>query len=297
MLRVGVVCFLASYLLAFGVELTRLWRPTALGRIAALGVAAAGFLAQTLYLIVRSSQTNLPPLLSSMHDWLLVLAWLVVLVYLFVAITERELAIGFVMWPLTIGLIVAANFVSREAGPAASVHRNWAMLHVALLVFGIAGVALGFVASLLFLWQHWRLKHGHAAHRGLALPSLERLERCNRWAVLGSVPLLTFGMIIGIGLTVFRRHDADPALIWADPLVVVSGVCWLVMLVVFAGLLTWQRTPGRQMAWLTVWSGGFLLFTTVGSQVLAKTTQLSSIHGPARPAAPATDAPPPEAPR
>jgi ABC-type uncharacterized transport system permease subunit len=277
--RISIVCFLASYVLALGAELTRLRGRLVWGRIATLGISTAGFLAHTLYLLNRAQQTHLPPLLSSLRDWLLVLAWLVVLIYLFVTLLDRDLAVGFVAWPVTVGLIVASNFV--PAGAVASVHRSWAMLHVSLLVLGIAGVVLGFIVSLIYLWQHRRMKHGHPGHGALTLPSLERLARWNRWSLLLSVPLLTFGMIIGIGLTVARRQLAAEEVTWLDPLVLVSGVGWLLMAAVFVWLLSHQRTPGRQVAWLTAWACGFLLFTTLGSQILVRVTRLPSLHGAA----------------
>jgi ABC-type uncharacterized transport system permease subunit len=293
--RVSIVCFLASYLLAAAGELTRLRGRVAWGRVATLGIAAAGFFAHTYYLLNRSRQTTLPPLLSSLHDWLLVLAWLLVLIYLFLTLLDRDLAIGFVAWPVTLALIIAANFVPVGSGAMTAVHHNWIMLHVSLLVFGIAGVAVGFIVSLLYLWQHRRMKHRQVGHSGLTLPSLERLERWNRWSLLVSVPLLTFGMAIGIGLTVARQTAGERGL-WLDPLVLVSGVCWLLMAGLLAWMLSHRRTPGRQVAWLTAWSCGFLLFTTVGSQMLVQATRLPRVHGAperlATPAAPgSTEAP------
>jgi ABC-type uncharacterized transport system permease subunit len=289
MLRVSVVCFLASYGLAFALELTRLLGRSLAGRWLSLGLTAAGLVAQTLFLLLRVQQTNLPPLLSSMQDWLLVLAWLMVLVHLFVSLIDRELATGFVIWPLVLGLIVASQFVSDSAGTAATAHRNWTMLHVALLIFGIAGVATGFVVSLLYLWQHRRLKHPNSGWRGLSLPSLERLARLNRWALLVSVPLLTFGMLIGVGLTLSRQPELNVDSAWTDPVVIVSGVCWLLMTGVFVWVLSGQRPQGRQVAWLTLWSCGFLLLTTVGAQVLAESIQLPAVHGTRTPVAPPLD--------
>jgi ABC-type uncharacterized transport system permease subunit len=297
--RISVVCFLASYLLALAGELTRLRGWWSRGRLPTMAIATAGFFAHTVYLWNRAQQTHLPPLLSSLRDWLLVLAWLVVLVYLFLTLLDRELAIGFLAWPVTVALIIASNFVPSSGGTMAVAHRNWTMLHVSLLIFGIAAVVLGFVVSLMYLWQHRRLKHHQAAHSGLALPSLERLARWNRWLLLASVPLLTFGMVIGIGLTIVRQALTTDHWSWLDPLVVVSGVGWLLMTAIFIWLLARKRTPGRQIAWLTVWAGGFLLLTTVGSQLLVNWTRWPSVHGapfpssPAEPPAPAaTPAPP-----
>lgn len=296
--RISIICFLASYVLALAGELTRLRGWFLSSRLATLAITMAGLFAHTVYLWNRAQQTNLPPLLSSLHDWMLVLAWLVVLVYLFVTLLDRELAIGFLAWPVTVGLIIAAYLMPSTGGDMAVAHRNWAMLHVSLLIFGIAGVVLGFVVSLMYLWQHHRMKHHQAVHSGLALPSLERLARWNRWLLLASVPLLTFGMVIGIGLTIVRQSQATERVSWLDPLVVVSGVCWLIMSALFVWLLAKKRPPGRQIAWLTAWACGFMLLTTVGSQWLVRVTHWPGVHGtsgrlrPAEPHAPHTASPP-----
>lgn len=278
MLRVSVFCFLASYLLAFGLEWTRFVARGSLGRLLALGSGFAGFIAQTWYLLLRSQQTSLPPLLSSMQDWLLVLAWLMVLVHLFISVVDRDLASGFIVWPLTILLIIASQFSSSAVGIGVSVHHSWTMLHVSLLVFGIAGVLLGFVVSLLYLWQHRRLKQRLRSLSGLGLPSLEMLSRLNRWALLVAVPLLTFGMITGIGLTL-AKTGSDAADVWKDPIVLVSGFCWILMSALFCWVLVGRRPPGRQMAWMTAWACGFLLLTTVGAQILVESLSSTVVHG------------------
>ena len=278
--NVGVMCFLASYGLALAAECSRLaWR-NRVSHWVMLGLTAAGLVAHTLYLVLRAQQTQLPPLLSSTHDWLLVLAWLAVLVYLFVALLDRELATGLIVLPLVVALVVSSLFVTRSSEGLLSVHRSWTMLHVSLLVFGIGGVLLGLVSGLLYLWQHARLKNRQSVQPGLTLPSLERLERFNRLAVLVSLPLLTFGMVSGAGLIVMSSaQEALAARIVRDPLVIGSGVCWLLMTGVFVWLLSHRATPGRQVARLTVWSCGFLLLTMVGTQVLTRVTKGASLHG------------------
>jgi len=76
MVNITVFCFLASYLVASVLEVIRLRGKSVINLWMMKGFAAAGLVAHTWYLINRAQQTNLPPLLSSTHDWLLVLAWL-----------------------------------------------------------------------------------------------------------------------------------------------------------------------------------------------------------------------------
>ena len=275
--NVNLTCFLMSYLVAFGLDIARLRSKLAWSRWVALLFGGAGLLAQTLYLLLRSSQTQQPPLLSSAHDWLLVLAWLAVLTHLFVSLLDATIASGLIVWPIVLLLVGASHFVTSSPSHVLDFHRGWKMLHAAMLVLGSAAILLGLVLSLLYLWQHRRLKDRQMRNSGLTLPSLERLERFNRWSILVSVPLLTFGVATGVLLSFLGKHDAAPT--WTDPVVLGGSVMWLLMCGLFAWLLTGQRTPGRQVAWLTAWSCGFLLFMMVGLQVLTEVTRMPSLHG------------------
>lgn len=122
MLNVSVMCFFASYLLALAFEVVRFYRRSTLVEVLHLAMTAAGLVAQTLYLGLRSRQTHLPPLLSSFSDWLLVLAWLVVLLYLIFVLSDRTFRAGILVLPLVMALIVAA-----WVGGAPQVHarRRW----------------------------------------------------------------------------------------------------------------------------------------------------------------------------
>ena len=65
MANVSVFCFLASYAIAFSLELTRLLRRSSISRIVMLLFAVAGFVAHTLFLWDTGQEKDLPPLLGS----------------------------------------------------------------------------------------------------------------------------------------------------------------------------------------------------------------------------------------
>lgn len=276
-MKTTVLCFLASYGLAFGCEVCQLkWRH-GLWRIIAVLLAVSGFVAHTFYLLHRSSQSVLPPLLSSAHDWLLVVAWLAVLVYLFVSMAEGELATGLVMWPVVLILVGASQYVTDSPGPQMDYMRNWIMLHASLLGLGTTFVLLGFVLSLLYLWQHRRLKQRHMHGDGLKLPNLELIERLNRWCILIAVPLQTLGIISGFGISIFSK-GGNVRMTWTDPVVIGGAVTCLLMGVLFIRLLIKKRPPGRQVALQTAWACGFLLVTLIGLQMLTAAVGMRSIH-------------------
>jgi ABC-type uncharacterized transport system permease subunit len=273
--RVSVVCFLASYLVAFVLEWTRLLRSSSLRRIAVLVFAAAGFIAHTGYLLYRSRAAELPPLLSSGYDWILVLAWTTVLVYLFITAFDRDLAVGLFLLPLVLLLIVSTYFVDDRPKVQMDPTWGWAMLHASFLVFGMVGIILGIVLSMMYLIQHRRLKHKHAVHEGLSMPSLERLARWNWWAIVVSVPLLMLGLLSGIGLAVVLQRGAVPLV--SDPMIIGNTLVWLLMVGFLVWLLKTPRSAGRQVAWLTIWACGFLLVTLISLQVLTT----GGVHGAA----------------
>lgn len=277
--RIGVSCFLATYAIVFGLEWLRLAGRSRINRALILVGGAVGLLAHTVYLFVRSSALQMPPLLSSSHDWLLVLAWLAVVSYLFLTALDRDLAIGVFLLPVVLILTSATYFVSDTTNRRLDSLYGWKMLHASLLVLGMLGVLVGFVLAMMYLVQQWRLKHHQLSPEGFGLPSLEKLARLNRWSVMVAVPLLTLGMGTGVGLGLYARASTE-SIPFNDPVIIGSSVAWLVMFLLFLWLMTTRRTTGRQVASLTLWAAGFLLFTLLGLQVLTgkKLFELKTWH-------------------
>lgn len=271
--KVSVFCFFASYVTATVFALLRLRGQSRLNHILTVAATTAGLMAHTMYLLVRSRDANLPPLMASSHDWLLVLAWVAVLIYLFLTLLDKELPLGAFVLPVVLVLVSAARFVSLDTNPRVSAEQlsqqathGWVMLHVSLLIFGIVGVIGGLILAMMYLIQHRRLKHKQTMQEGVALPSLARLARWNWWAVVVSVPTLTLGLAAGVLLGTIARREVAPVS-FSDPLVIGSGIGWLVMLGLFCWLVSTKRAAAKQVALLTVWACGFLLLTIVGLQV------------------------------
>ncbi|MFN9038077.1 MAG: hypothetical protein ACK5YO_17380, partial [Planctomyces sp.] len=189
--KVHIYCFLLSYLASLGFEVLLLLRkPVSVLRTLAIGFAAAGFLAHTSFLLTRSRVEDLPPLLTSQQDWLLVLAWLGGLLYLILVISHRQLAHGLFLLPAVLLLVTAALFASPQAaGTLREVTlRRWGMFHAASLVLGIGAVAGAALSGLMYVLHHQRLRNRSRFLMRLSLPSLENLAAWNRWMVLFSVP-------------------------------------------------------------------------------------------------------------
>src|SRR5258708_639228 len=177
MLNVTVVCFLASYLVAFGLELGRLVGRSRVSRLAMIGFGSAGFAAHTLYLYNRSQKVHLPPLLASAHDWVLVLAWVIVLFYLFFTLTQKDLAVGVFALPVVVLLVCSAYFLNHQPNTDFNTElarRHWGMLHASFLVFGMAAGAFGFLSGLMYLLPHRPLQTRQGEPGGLHMPGRRR---------------------------------------------------------------------------------------------------------------------------
>lgn len=272
--KVSVVCFLASYAVALALELTQFLRRSLVVRWATIGFTAAGLLAQTIYLVVRSRQHELPPLLGSKHDWLLVAAWLIVVLYLGIQLWNRNLSLGVFGLPLVLLLVVASRFVSTSPTPQVTRIYWWSMVHASFWAFGLLGVFLAVIVSLMYLVQHYRLKHKRAELPALHLLSLERLGRINWWLVIVSVPLLTLGMITGLWMIHLSRGSEHPVELLSLA-VAANGAVWAAMAGLFGWLLVAKHPTGRIVAWRTLLACALMLLTLLVMNLMSA----DRIHG------------------
>lgn len=271
---VSIICFLACYVIAFALECLRIQTASRVNWIIMLLFSAAGFVAHTAYLIVRSQQREIAPLLNSPHDWFLVLAWLCMLLYLYKTWSNKHLALGVFSYPPVLLMILAATFASDETNQLVDHDKlkYWGLLHASFLVIGILGVMLSFITSLMYLYQHSRLKHKRSLSKGLELPNLENLARMNRWAVILSVPMLSLGMATGIFLSIYAKSlDKQHLVQLSDPVIIGNGIVWLVMFGFFLRLLFQKGTSAKHVAWMTVWACGFMMLTLIGLQLIVGT--------------------------
>lgn len=260
--RITIFCFAASYAVALLVELIQLAGPRRVHRFVAAGFAAAGILAQTLYLTVQK------PTLGTRFGSLLFLAWILALFYLYGSIHHRKLAWGVFVLPLVLGLVVLAAAFAPMVGIDTSAvsdielnspdwERFWGLLHGSLLLLAAVGICVGFLASVMYLVQAHRLRVKTPPGQGLRLLSLERLEAMNRRAINGAFPLLTLGVLVG---AVLMWQTGDRLHGWLDPKVLGAIVLWFV----FALLLYLRygvHLQGRRLAVWTIIAFALLLLT------------------------------------
>jgi ABC-type uncharacterized transport system permease subunit len=276
--RLSVLCFAGTYALALGAELARFVVRAPVRWYLATGLTALACLVQTAYLANLAHKDPMAPVATAFGS-LMLLSWIVALIGLYLMLhSPRPVAVGMFVLPLVLGLVVGAGwFAPRQSdwlewgGTVAF----WGAVHGIFLLGGAVFTCVAFFAGLMYLAQMRRLKAKRPSRTGLALPSLEQSERINRGAVGVAFPLLTFGLLIGVILSLAARGEAPAHVIrWTDPKVISTLVMWLI----FAVLLHARFRPamrGRSMMMLTIVAFAFLVFAWVGVEAL----RLPTAHG------------------
>lgn len=267
---INVVCFTASYLVALGLEVTRLFFRLPVRLLIILGFMAAGFFAQTVFLWMRASQA-LPAgnPLSSWYDWYLVAAWILAAGYVGLLIWRPQTNVGVFVLPLVL-ILIGTGYAFRDVAPFPRDRAllMWGMAHGMMLLLGTVAVSIGFMAGVMYLVQSWRLKHHVRPQTGLKLPSLEWLQAANKQSLIFSSCFIALGLLAGIVLNAVRSREGAHSVPWNDSVVISSAVLLIWLLV--ATTFEWLYKPaqqGRKVAYLTVAS--FLFLSLVMTLLLA----------------------------
>lgn len=254
--RITVLCFAASYCLAFALEAWHLFRPRPILRVVSLGFGAAGLLAHTVYLAVQA-----PPL-GSPTGSLFFLAMILAVFYLYGAFHHHRIAWALFVLPVVLGLIGLGVLLPDQSGTGFSAEGwsyFWGLAHGTLLIFAAVGVCVGFIASAMYLVQLRRLQAKLPPGQGMPMLSLERLEEMNRRAILWAFPLLTAGLLAGFALQVYHGLLMEN---WLSIRIVSVLGLWIV----FAILLYLRyrvHVRGRQLALWTMFAFAILVLALI----------------------------------
>jgi hypothetical protein len=272
---ISVTCFVGSYLVAMGLELTRPVFKFPARTIFIAGFTTAGLFAQAVYLVLLANPSWVEPsklgtaianndagLLADWYSWSLLLAWAVALAYLVLFLRRPDTTIGYFLLPPVLGLILLAMAVDdwepfnreRAAG-------FWRSIHGISMLVGAAVVLIGFLAGVMYLVQSTRLKKKRRGSSGLKLPTLEWLQGLNRVALITSTIAVAIGTLAGVVMNL----NASGSVAWTSRGIVLPLVLFLWL--VAATTIEFVYRParqGRKIAYLTLASFGFLILAMTG---------------------------------
>src|SRR5689334_2183212 len=186
----GVVAYSAAATLFF-VELARPERTPGTPRWAARALAV-GVAMQALPLAADLSGSGALSVKFALTLCGVVLA----IAYLTLRTRMRIDAIGVVVAPLSLALLVGAQFLTGH-GPTTDFPRTLLLMHVAANVLGVGLFLLAGAAGAFYLFQERRLKEKRVTSLQGRLPPLDALDLTEHRLLLAGFPLLTFGIVTG----------------------------------------------------------------------------------------------------
>jgi ABC-type uncharacterized transport system permease subunit len=225
----------------------------------ATALVGLGWLLHLAALVRRGFVTgNLP--LSNSAEFLLVLAWVVVALYLAVWFRWRVHAAGLVLPPLGAAMTAAAIGLIPGAGqPISQGAQGWFVIHTTASTMGLAALGVAFAMSLIYLTQDRALKSKRSLRILERLPSLHTCDRIGFQAVLVGFPLLTVGIVTGIIWNLIERDQVPTS----SAKVIFPLVAWVLFAILLFARKVWGYR-GRRSAYLTIAGFALGLLTILG---------------------------------
>jgi cytochrome c-type biogenesis protein CcsB len=236
---------LALYLVATVAFLVHLTSSQALPRRLALLALALAFALETVALVLHLAAVG-SGAMSSFHEQLSLLAWLIVGVYLALQLRSPLAVLGALVSPLAFLLTLSSYLVFSGADTLPpGLNTAWLPAHLAPAFLGYAIFALAACVSVVYLLQERQLKAKRRS-RFRRLPSLETLDELNYRCVAWGFALFTLGIVTGALLA-----KAMWGAFWSwEPVQVLSALAWLLYAALLqARNLGWR---GRRAATLTL---------------------------------------------
>ncbi len=256
LLHSGGWLFYAAAALAY---VAFLLRPSPrLGAIAT-SILAIGFAGHTVCFAVQAFGSGIS--FGSAALLLSLIAWGIVGIFLAVLLRSRLTVVGAFVAPVATVFAVLAELAPGSPAPSRSLPTWWLTAHLVSLLLGYAAFSVSFCLAAIYLIQERFLKSRRLGGLFRRLPSLEALDRLNRFATAAGFVLLSIGLFLGAAWVTVKPTAGER--VWEDPLVLLTSALWLwyayaVQSHLFAG---WR---GRKSAVFSVVGFAALLVSIVG---------------------------------
>ncbi len=266
--QISMTCFFSSYLVVLALEAARVLGRVPGRALAVIAMMVVGLFTHVVYLGLRAGAGGGGAVLASWTDWSLLVALGLAIAFVWMYLRRPDTVVGFYLLPAVLATItVGWTMRSRPSFNRGDAVDFWRTIHAVGMSAATAAVVLGFLAGLMYLVQSRRLKRKLAGSR-LRLPTLESLRTLGRRCLIASTVAVAVGFVSGVVMNANRFGEIP----WTDRGIITSAVLfgWLA---IATGLEIAVRPSGggRNMAWMTLASFGFL--------VLAVGSVLTTAHG------------------
>jgi len=217
------------------------------------GFAAAGWVAHSAYLYYKVAFHN-GSLFDSVQGWLFVVAWVIVALYLYLAVYFPRTPFGMFLLPLTLLSIGAGvHFADTTPFPADTVGQTWRIVHGVSFLLVTVTIFLGFVTGMMYLVQASNLKQKRPMLGHRRLPTLEWLQKTNSRLIGFLIVSLAVGILSGFAINSLNLRQHRVSVSPLDPMVLVTTAMFLFLLLFAATAKKWSPArEGHRLALVTL---------------------------------------------
>ena len=225
----------------------------------ALLLTQAGWICHTGAVILRGIELRRLPF-STLAEMISLLIWAVILLDFWVERHRRVRPLSAFVLPvvLALGLGLPTGLRSIVLEPPVN---GWIMVHVALLLVGLAALVLNFGGALMYLVVERQLKAKRPGTAYYRRPPLETLDRLTVATLTVAFPFLTVGLALGA----LSARRAWGSVIAFDPLALSSMLMWVIYAATLLGRVLghWR---GRRAAYFSI-AGFCVMLATLSAGV------------------------------
>ncbi|MBP6874454.1 MAG: c-type cytochrome biogenesis protein CcsB [Candidatus Eisenbacteria bacterium] len=207
----------AFYILALALFLVRSATRRAIWGWAGLSATSAGFLLQTIALVIRWKVSGHSPL-ASMYEYASVMSWMAAGSLAILVARTRRFEIGSYASPLIIAMMAIASLLPRqiEQQLVPALQSHWLQIHVSMAAISEGAFAVACGLAIAYLVKERRA--------GTRPEELERLDGLTHRMISIGYPLFTLGALFAGAIWAYNAWGT----FWSwDPKEVGSWIIWL----------------------------------------------------------------------
>jgi ABC-type transport system involved in cytochrome c biogenesis permease subunit len=206
----------------------------------------AGWVCHTAAVILRGFELGRLPF-TTMAEMISLVIWAVILLDFWVERRGRVRPLSAFVLPVVLALGLGLPTGLRSIVLEPPIQSGWIVVHVALILVGLAALVLNFGGALMYLLQEHQLKVKRPGAVYYRLPALETLDRLTVATLTVGFPFLTVGLALGA----LSARAAWGSVVALDPVVLFSLLMWAIYAAILLGRVVghWR---GRRAAYFSI---------------------------------------------
>jgi len=252
---------LTAYIIAAAAALGSLFgRREDLARLARR-LTAVGWMCHTAAIVLRGLELRRAPALT-LAESVSIVIWVAVLLGLWIESRHGITTFDAFFLPVILALGLGLPTGLRDLALEPQSQSGWTLVHVALVLVGLAALVLNFGSALMYILQERQIKTKRPGAFYYGLPALETLDHLTLVTLTVGFPFLTVGLLLGL----LQAGRSWAGLLAGDPLALSSLLMWVVYAATLSGrtLGAWR---GRRAAYFAI-AGFCVLLVTLGAGAL-----------------------------